>query len=115
MTITPFSDYKKAHDEMGADVTIRRLQEYIGTQMKKLAELEVPYHERMAVAAEEIRELVMAEGKTIVLSGVRGSYYKGRRSTSWKGIATELDPPEELVEKHTKVGEPSVIVSIVDG
>ena len=111
---TPFYDYKKAYDEMGADATIQRLQVYIDEQVEVLAELQAPYFDRMSEAAEEIEGLVMAEGKTIVLSGVRGSYHKGRQSTSWKGIAMELDPPEELVEKHTKVGEPSVIVSIVD-
>lgn len=36
----------------------------------------------------------------------------GRKSTSWQKIAKELKPSKELIEKYTKVGEPSFGVRI---
>lgn len=88
--MTPFHTYKKAHDEMEADEKIQRLRVYIEKQVEVLAELEAPYHDRMSAAAKAIEELVMAEGKTVQLCGVRGTYKKGRK------------------------GEPSVVVSMVE-
>lgn len=109
---TPFFDYKQAHDEMEADEKIRRLRAYLSEQQQNLIDLEAPYYERMDEAGGRIKELILAEEKTIVMHGVRGSYQHGRHSTSWKLIAAALNPPDELLGKYTKVGPPSVVVSV---
>lgn len=41
------------------------------------------------------------------LARVTWSPVKGRRTTDWKAVAAEVGAPPELVEKHTRMGEPT--------
>lgn len=108
-----FQAYRDAYDALQSDPTVLAIRQQIEELEERLFEVESPYKSRMAKAEEEIRTTVLAEGHSVTLHGVKATYYSGRRSTSWKSVAEEFSPPDELVAKYTTVGEPSVKVEIV--
>lgn len=109
-----FKEYREAYDAMEADETIQWYREAIKEYQATLDKFEKPYRERMAEAEEKIVAAVLPGKQSVTLFGVAGRFFKGRRSTSWKGVAMELEPPQELIEAHSKVGEPRVVVGIVE-
>ena len=107
-----FEEYRKAHDEMEADETLAKAVAGVVFAMDILAELENPYKEKLAAAEEGIKETVLDQQRTMVLNGIEATYSKPRKSTSWKGVAMTFDPPVELIEEHSKVGNPSVRIKV---
>ena len=107
-----FKLYQQAHDEMEADSAIQETRTAITLYQENLKELEAPYRNRMAEAKITIVSLVIEWGSTIVRDGIRATFKKGRKSTSWKSIAMALKPPQELIMEFTKTGKPSVSVSV---
>lgn len=108
-----FKEYRKAHDEMENNSAIADLREALNQAQEALAQAEKPYRERIAKAADEIKATVLEQGKSVTLFDVEASYKKGRRSTSWKKIAEEMNPPESIISRHTKYGNPSVSVKVL--
>ena len=107
-----FEEYRKAFDEMAEDVNIPALEREIIEAQAALAEATSPYLERIQQAEEGIRETVLDQQRTMVLNGIEATYSKPRKSTSWKGVAMTFDPPVELIEEHSKVGNPSVRIKV---
>ena len=109
-----FEEYRKAHDEMEADEALSKAVAGVVFAMDILAELENPYKEKLAKAEEGIKETVLDQQRTMVLHGIEATYSKPRKSTSWKGVAMTFDPPTELIEEHSTVGNPSVRIKVQD-
>ena len=107
-----FGEYRKAHDEMAEDVNIPALQKNLVEAQDALAAVTQPYFERIQHAEEGIKETVLDQQRTMVLNGIEATYSKPRKSTSWKGVAMTFDPPAELIEEHSKVGNPSVRIKV---
>ena len=107
-----FEEYRKAYDEMAGDANIPELEMALAEAREALAAVATPYFERMKNAEEGIRETVLDQQRTMVLNGVEAIYTKPRKSTSWKGVAMSYDPPSELIEEHSTIGNPSVRVQI---
>ena len=108
-----FRDYRQAYDEMEANQEIQITRQVIISTKERLAELEKPYRDRIAQAQEEITKAVLQSKKTTTLFGVIAKFFKPRRSTAWKSVAQAMDPPQDLIDKFTKYGEPRVQVSVV--
>ena len=105
-----FEEYRKAYDQMAADLEVAAAWDAIVEAQKRHGELCQPYQERMKAAEEHIRGLVLEEGKSVTLHNVEARYTKGRASTSWKSVAEEIAAPADIIAKHTKDGDPSVSV-----
>jgi hypothetical protein len=80
---------------------------------EQLAQAEYPFRYRMADATAKIVEEVLSIKKTIERWGVRATYTAGRKTTSWRSVALEMDAPPSVVARHTSVGNPSVKISLV--
>lgn len=109
-----FFEYRLAHDEMAEDVNIPALEKKLSEAQEHLAAVTQPYLERIQQAEEGIKETVLDQQRTMVLHGIEATYSKPRKSTSWKGVAMTFDPPDELIEEHSKVGNPSVRIKVQD-
>jgi hypothetical protein len=109
-----FEEYRKAHDELDADPVVAALWDGVVAAQKLHAEATAPYQDRMRVAEEVIRGMVLEEGHSVTLHGVEARYTKGRASTSWKSVAEAVGAPAEVIAKHTKEGDPSVSVRVVE-
>lgn len=109
-----FEQYRAAYDAMESDPAIQRARKAIADYQRSLEELERPYRDRLAIASRGIETIVLSERKSVTLFGVKAKYTKGRETTSWKGVAQDLNPPQELVAKYTKAGEPSVRIKIIE-
>lgn len=109
-----FDDYKQAHDEMLLDIRVSDVRDEISALQFKLSELEKPYRTRMEEAADYIKEVVLKQGKSVTLHDVYARYTKGRLSTAWKKVAVACKAPQDIIDKHTKQGNPSVRVSILE-
>lgn len=117
---TMFTEYRNVYNAMGNDKHIKNLHLEIVEAERDLHELqaelakaEAPYREALKEAEARITKIVLAEGHSVTLFGVEAKYAAGRRSTAWKSVAGELNPPTELVEKYTTVGDPSVTVRVL--
>ena len=107
-----FEEYRKAYDEMQTDEELTKAGVEVELALLKLGDLETPYTERITAAEEGIKETVLDQQRTMVLHGIEATYSKPRKSTSWKGVAMTFDPPVELIEEHSKVGNPSVRIKV---
>ena len=105
-----FLEFRKAHDEMGADPNIAAMWDAVVAAQKAHADACAPYEQRMAEARDAIAAAVLEQGKSVTLHNVEARYTKGRSSTAWKSVAEEVGAPPEVVAKHTKEGSPSVSV-----
>lgn len=110
-----FKEYRQAYDGMEADPAILRARRAIEQYQASLMMLEAPFREKIARAEAEIARVVLAQEKSVTLFGVYARYTRGRRSTSWKSVATAMKAPQKLVDEHTRVGKPSVSVSVKGG
>jgi len=110
-----FEEYRIAYDAMEADPAILKARKALADYQASLIEIERPYRDRMCEAAVGITALTLSEQKSITLFGVEARYTKGRETVSWKSVAQDLNPPEELIGKYTKTGEPSVNIKVVGG
>lgn len=105
-----FEEYRKAYDEMENDPKVQDLRAAMNNLSGDLHEAEIEYRLRMEAAEKKIKEAVLEQGNSVTLHDVEAKYTKGRRSTSWKNVAVACDPPQELIDEHTKTGNPSVSV-----
>jgi len=108
-----FKQYREAYDEMQADTKVLDVRERIEELQDQLRELESPYRERMAAAEKAIVEAVLAQKQTTTLFNIKASYTTGKRSTSWKSVATEMKAPDDVIEKYTKIGDPFVKIEVL--
>ncbi|MCJ7528834.1 MAG: hypothetical protein MUO37_12190 [Methyloceanibacter sp.] len=106
----PFQEYRFAHDELEADREVAALWDAVVEAQRKHDLACIPYRERMSAAEAVIIGAVLEQGKSVTLHNIEARYMKGRSSTSWKSVAEEIGAPPEIVAKHTKEGEPSVMV-----
>lgn len=100
----PFRKYRDVNLALQADREIRTLRDSIQLQQQRLAELEKPYQDELSCLEDEIKAIAIEQGETVERYGVKCSYSE-RRSTSWKSVAMVYDPPESLVDQHTKVSK----------
>ena len=107
-----FKQYRQAYDEMETNEEIQATRNAIQLYQAKLTELEMPYRDRMKEAAAAITAAVLETGKTTTLFGVVARFFKGRTSVSWKAVANALNPPDELIERYTRTGQPRVQIAI---
>jgi len=114
-----FKEYRQAYDEMMSDPQIDALLDKIaGIKAEldhaafELSEFEAPYRARMDKAAEEITAAVIGQKQTVLLHGVEAKYSAGKRSTSWKSVAVELNATPELIKKFTTDPTPSVNIKV---
>ncbi len=108
-----FLAYRAAYDDMQSDAQVLDTRDRIKELQDQLFQLEAPYRARMAEAEVVIRAAVLKQAKSVTLHDVYARYISGRRSTSWKSVAEEMKAPEDVIEKHTKVGEAKVTVEVV--
>jgi hypothetical protein len=101
-------NYETTYIAMEADPQIRAARKQIESLQKRLDKLCEPYESRLSEYESAIKGHVIELGESIKQGHLNCVYYKPRRSTSWKSVAEELDPPQELIEEHTKIGNPSV-------
>jgi len=106
----PFLEYRQAYDELQNDPEARELRERIRGLQELLVKGEEKYQKRMAKAEAEIVAAVLEQGKSATLHNVEAQYHKGRESTSWKGVAGEMNAPEDVIARFTKIGEATVLV-----
>jgi len=109
-----FLEYRQAHVDMWNDDGVKEAEKQFHLAQDHLACVMAPYIDRIERARQRIESdcLVMRSGKTE--HGVKASYYSGRRSTSWKEVATEVGAPDEIINKHTHYGEPTVKVELIE-
>ena len=109
-----FEEYRRASNEMEGDKQVQEIRAAIAALQLQLEQAEYPYRIRLSDAAARIVEKVLGVKKTVTLWGVTATYITGRKSTSWKAVAIEMDAPPSLVTKHTTVGDPSVKISLAN-
>jgi len=107
-----FKLYRQAYIEMESDEEVQQIRGFIADLQDSLEEIEAPYRDRIADAKDAITNLVLEEGQSIARHGVRATYKNGRRITSWKSVASELSPSQDLIDQFTTVGKPSVKVKL---
>jgi hypothetical protein len=120
-----FQKYKTAYEQMSGDIEIIEVREKIEALRTQymaalrdlehdLEELEQPYKNRMMAAEVAIRAAVLETKKTVEMYGVVARYTKGRRSTAWKSVAIAAGATKEDIVLHTKEGDPSVSIFVVN-
>ena len=107
-----FEEYRKAHDEMKHSIDLDILMAKLKSAQEQVDKIKEPYLDRIKAAADGIKETVLDRQQTMVLHGVEATYTKPRTSVSWKGVAMSFEPPNELIEEHSKVGHPSVKIKV---
>ena len=109
-----FEEYRNAYDEMEADETVQDLRATMNNLSGELHMAEIKYRLRMSDAEEKIKEAVLNQGASVTLHDVYAKFTKGRTSTSWKKVAVACDAPQEIIDANTKLGKPSVTVSVLE-
>ena len=105
-----FQEYRNAFDEMERDLAVQGMRAHLQNAQEALKTAEESYRARMNDAEQKIKEAVLEQGDSVTLHNVFAKYTKGRTTTAWKNVADALNPPKELIEEHSKTGEPSVSV-----
>lgn len=114
MTHDYFKDYRDALDEMNADDELQDAVAEMILATAKMTDLEAPYKNRLRKAEEGIHAITLDQQRTILLHNIEAQYIKPRKSTSWKNVAMHFEPSNELIEEHSKVGSPSVKITVHD-
>jgi hypothetical protein len=110
----PFKAYREAYDQMESDRIVQFLRREHARIGILLQSEEAPYRRAMNDAADRITEEVLDQKNSVKLAGVHAVYYKPGVSRSWKSIAEELNASDDLIAKHTTLGNPRVQISIID-
>ena len=107
-----FKKARAAFEKMESDSTVRVLRNMIRIAQAKLEAAEAPYREIMTAAEVEMTDHILKTEQTVVFLDIEGKYSGGRKSTSWKSIANEINKgkpiPKHILNKHTKPGTPKV-------
>ncbi len=83
----------------------------LGERYRKL------YLKKQAIEAElsDLKDEAIslyAQDPNTAFTGILVRQNKGKRTTAWKKVAEELKPSEELIEKNTKIGQPSFTITV---
>lgn len=100
---SPFRKYRDVYLQMESDPRVQSLRDTIGKLQEKLEDAESVYKAQLSELEDGIKSLVLDAEESQEEHGVKATYTE-RKNTSWKSVALEFNPPDELVDKHTKVG-----------
>ena len=117
LKLADLRDQMKGDEEyVKARRTVRTAESRLHRAQQKLAVIEKKYVESKQYenARAKVIEFALSVAESFETPNIEVSFTKGRVTTSWKSVAEALDPSEELIAKHTKVGDPKVALGFKD-